>query len=73
MAIIVLKKKKKKKEDSTVSWIFIYKLLYVFKQLPQINDILSNHKMLQLSLTSTTPPHPNCHCSSGLYCTDWNG
>lgn len=49
MAIIVFKKRKK--EDSNVSWIFIYKLIYVFKQLPHINDIMFKHKVLQLSLT----------------------
>lgn len=55
MVIIVFKKKK---EDSNIPWIFIYKVIYIFKQWPQINDIMSKPKVLRLSLTAPLCPAP---------------
>lgn len=67
MAIIVFKKKKE--EDSNIPWIFIYKVIYIFKQRPQINDIMSKPKVLQLSLTPPLRPAPIVMAATA--CTDW--
>lgn len=64
MVIIVFKKK----EDSNIPWIFIYKVIYIFKQWPQINDIMSKPKVLRLSLTP--PLHPAPIVMAAMACTD---
>ena len=62
---------KRKNQDANIPWIFIYKRIYIFKQLPQIKDIMSEHQVLKLNVAP--PPGPaSSYCSNDLYCTDWN-